>query len=123
MHSLKSLSTALLMTLALAFATSADGQMRGLEQSYEVSPGQIVLPSSPGGGLVLRKCPTCAPATIATNANTLYTVGAESIPLQDFAAVLREDPNVQVTVMTTMRGDLITRLRVAALPPTRASTR
>jgi hypothetical protein len=123
MHSLKSLSIALLATLALAFATSADGQMRVLEQSYEVSPGQIVLPSSPGGGMVLRKCPTCAPATIATNANTLYTVGAESLPLQGFATVLREHPYVQVTVMTNMRGDLITRLRVAALPPTRASTR
>lgn len=123
MHSLKSLSTALLLTLALAFATSADGQMRILEQSYEVSPGLLVLPSSPGGGLVLRKCPTCAPATIATNANTLYTVGPESLPLQGFATVLREHPYVQVTVMTNMRGDLVTRLRVAALPPTRASTR
>lgn len=123
MHALKSLLTATLFALAMAIATPTSAQIRVLELSYEVSPGQIVLPTSAGGGLVLRKCPTCAPATIATNANTRYQVADENLTVQEFAAFLREHPNVQVTAMTTMRGDLVTRLRVAAAPPTRASAR
>lgn len=123
MHALKSLLIATLFALAFASATPASAQIRVLEQSYEVSPGQIVLPSSAGGGLVLRKCPTCAPATIATNANTRYQVADQNLSLQEFATFLREHPTVQITAMTTMRGDLVTRLRVAAAPPTRASAR
>lgn len=123
MHALKSLLTATSFALALAIATPASAQIRVLELSYEVSPGQIVLPTSAGGGLVLRKCPTCAPATIATNANTRYQVADENLTVQEFAAFLREHSTVQVTAMTTMRGDLVTRLRVAAAPPTRASAR
>jgi hypothetical protein len=123
MHSAKTLSTALFTALLLSLCVPASAQIRVLEQSYEVAPGWIVLPSSIGGGLVLRKCPNCAPATVATNAGTVYQVGTENLALSEFTAFLRQHPNVQVTVMTSMRGDLITRVRVAAAPPTSASTR
>jgi hypothetical protein len=123
MNFLKHSLIGLLTALALAVALPASAQIRVLELSYEVSPAQVLLPASPGGGLVLRKCPTCAPATVATNAATVYQVGSESLTVQDFAAFLRTNPNVQVTVMTSMRGDLITRVRVAAAPPTRSTTR
>jgi hypothetical protein len=114
---------ALTTVLVLGTVSPSTAQIRVLEQSFEVSPAQVLLPASPGGGLVLRKCPTCAPATVATNTDTRYQVGQENLSLQDFAAFLRAHPSVQLTVMTSMRGDLITRLRVAAAPPTRATTR
>ena len=60
MHSYKSLHTALLGALLLALCAPLTAQIRVLEQSYEVAPGWIVLPSSPGASLVLRKCPACA---------------------------------------------------------------
>lgn len=123
MHFLKSALLALLTTFAIAVASPAFAQIRVLEQSYEVAPAWIVLPGSPGSSLALRKCPNCAPTNVATNAATEYQVGAENLSLAEFAAFLRQNPGVQVTVMTSMRGDLITRVRVAAAPPTPASTR
>lgn len=123
MHSAKSLSIALLGALLLALCGPLSAQIRVLEQSYEVAPAWIVLPTSPGSSMALRKCPNCVPANVATNAATVYEVGNETLSLPEFAAFLRQNPNVQVTVMTSMRGDLITRVRVAAAPPTSASTR
>lgn len=122
MHSLKSLYSALLATLMLTLCVPATAQIRLLEQSYEVWPALIVLPGSPGESLALRKCPSCASTSIATNTATLYQVGGENLSLPDFAAFLRQHPGVQVTVMTNMKGDLITRVRVAAAPPTPASS-
>ena len=123
MHSAKSTTLALFGALLLALCTPVSAQIRVLEQSYEVAPAWIVLPSSPGSSMALRKCPNCAPTNVATNAATVYQVGDENLALSEFAAFLRQNPGVQVTVMTSMRGDLITRVRVAAVPPTSASTR
>ncbi len=123
MRTLKCWLLALAATGAVALSLPASSQIRVLEHSYEVAPGWIVLPSSPGASLVLRKCPNCAPGNVATNADTLYQIGAENLPLSEFAAFLRQNPNVQVTVMTSMRGDLVTRVRVAKAPPTPASSR
>jgi hypothetical protein len=123
MHSATSLLATLLAALLLTVCATANAQIRVLEQSYEVAPAWIVLPGAPGSSMALRKCPNCAPTNVATNAATVYQVGAEDLPLSEFAAFLRQNPNVQVTVMTSMRGDLITRVRVAAAPPTSASTR
>jgi hypothetical protein len=123
MHASKSLHTAILGALLLALCTPLAAQIRVLEQSYEVAPAWIVLPGSPGSSLALRKCPNCAPTNVATNAATVYQVGEENLSLSEFAAFLRQNPGVQVTVMTSMRGDLITRVRVAAAAPTPASAR
>ncbi len=123
MHFPKFALLALLTTFAIAVASPVLAQIRVLEQSYEVAPAWIVLPSSPGSRMALRKCPNCAPTNVATNAATVYEVGDESLSLSEFAAFLRQNPGVQVTVMTSMRGDLITRVRVAAAPPTRTTTR
>lgn len=123
MHSAKTLSSALLGALLLALCAPLPAQIRVLEQSYEVAPDWIVLPRSAGASMVLRKCPNCAPANVATDAGTVYQVGRENLSLSEFAAFLRQNPKVQVTVMTSMRGDLITRVRVAAAPPTAVSTR
>jgi hypothetical protein len=123
MHSVNSILINLLAALLLAVCATATAQIRVLEQSYEVAPAWIVLPGSPGSSMGLRKCPNCAPATIATNAATVYQVGDENLSLSEFATFLRQNAGVQVTVMTSMRGDLITRVRVAAAPPTAVSTR
>lgn len=122
MHSATSFLTTLLAALLLTVCATASAQIRVLEQSYEVPPAWIVLPGSAGSSLALRKCPNCAPINIATNASTAYQVGAENLSLAEFAAFLRQNPGAQVTVMTSMRGDLITRVRVAATPLTRAAT-
>lgn len=112
MHPPKFFLTVLLATLALAFVADASAQMRVIEMSHEATPEHIVLPTSTGGGLVLRRCPNCAPRTLRTDANTAFQVGDERLNLAAFAAFLKSNPRANLTVMTNMRGDYATRVKV-----------
>ncbi|MEZ5459552.1 MAG: hypothetical protein R3E65_09670 [Steroidobacteraceae bacterium] len=122
MHALKSLLIATLFALAFASATPASAQIRVLEQSYEVSPGQIVLPSRRRGPGAAKWFDLRARDDRDQREHGATVAYSESVPagVRDLPA--REHPTVQVTAMTTMRGDLVTRLR-RRRRPTRASAR
>jgi hypothetical protein len=112
MHRLSKLLRTLLTMLALAVALPAAAQMRVIEMSHEASPAEIVLPTSPGASLALRPCPNCASRILRTDANTAFLVGDEQLNLASFAAFLGSNPRANLTVMTNMRGDYVTRVKV-----------
>jgi hypothetical protein len=117
MHRLSKLLRPLLSVLALAISVPAAAQMRMIELSHEAEPSQLVLPTSSGASLVLRPCPGCAPRTLRTDANTAYQVGDEALNLASFAVFLRSNPRANLTVMTNMRGDYVTRVKVQGRSP------
>lgn len=106
------LFAAALLTLALP----ASARTRMLENSTEASPAQLVLPTRVGGSLLLRGCPSCASKSIATTADTLYELGDEALSLDRFAQLLRDNPNINLTVMTDIKTGVVTRVRITGTP-------
>lgn len=118
---MKALQTILISIAALLLALPAEARVRVVEQSYEASPGQIVLPTSTGGGLVLRRCPTCDPHTIPTSPDTRYLVGDSELTLAAFGRHLREHPRANLTVMVSVRTGKVTRIKVQDEAPAPAA--
>lgn len=97
-------------------ALPAEGRMRVVEQGYEANPQLLVLPTAVGGRMTLRECATCAPRTLATTAATRYQLFNEDMPLSVFAQLLRDNPTINLTVMTDARTGVVTRIQVQAEP-------
>ncbi len=97
-------------------ASPAEARMRVVEQGYEASPQLIVLPSAPGGTMTLKVCATCAPKTLSTTSATRFQLWNEDMPLSAFAQLLRDNPTINLTVMTDARTGVVTRIQVQAEP-------
>lgn len=110
-----------LALIALLGAGPAQANFRMIEQAIEASPAQIALPASVGDSLIVRDCPSCAPRPFRTTAATEYLVGSRSLPLADFARFLADNPNVNLTVMTSVRDGAVTRVKVQSQPAARGA--
>lgn len=75
----------LLPTLLLA-AVTGHGALTALEEAFEVAPGDVTLPVSEAGQLVVRPCPACRPQLLRVDAGTRYLVqpGPETVSLAEF---------------------------------------
>ena len=108
---------ALIAAIALLIAAlPAESRMRVVEQGYEATPQQIVLPAAVGGTMTLKQCATCSPKTLTTNSATRYQLGNADMPLSEFAQLLRDNPTISLTVMTDARTGVVTRIQVQAEP-------
>lgn len=111
------------MILMLGVAAPSQAKLRGLELGYEASPGTIVLPTSVGGGLVLRRSETAPPRTLPTDASTQYLVGDSEVTLEQMRRVLRDNPYATLTVLVSKSSGVVTRVKVqgdvAAATPAR----
>jgi hypothetical protein len=97
-------------------AMPAEAKMRVVEQGYEATPQQIVLPTAPGGTMTLKECATCAQRTLTTTTATRYQLWNQDMPLSEFAQLLRANPTINLTVMTDARTGVVTRIQVQAEP-------
>ncbi len=97
-------------------ALPAEAKMRVVEQGYEATPQQIVLPSAPGGTMTLKECATCAPRTLTTTTATRFQLWNQDMPLSEFTQLLRDNPTINLTVMTDARTGVVTRIQVQADP-------
>ena len=105
----------------LIAALPAESRMRVVEQGYEANPQLLVLPTAVGGTMTLKQCASCAPRTLTTNSATRYQLWNEDMPLSEFALLLRDNPKIDLTVMTDARTGVVTRIQVQANPATSRS--
>jgi hypothetical protein len=109
-----------LIAIAL-LAANAQAGFRLVEQAIEATPAQITLPSSIGGGMTVRECPSCAPRSLKTTASTEYLVAGQALSLSEFARFLADNPNLNLTVMTSVRDGSVTRVKVQSRPAAQGS--
>lgn len=109
---MKLLSLIATLIVMLGLAAPSHAKLRGLEVAYEASPGTIVLPTSVGGGLVLRRSDTAPPQTIRTDAATQYLVGDTPVTLEAMRALLRDNPYANLTVLVSKTTGIVTRVKV-----------
>ena len=102
--------------LVAASALPAHATLRMLEQGVETSASMLLLPQRPDGTLQLRACPGCALQTLQASAATLYIVGRQSVTLAEFAALLRDHPDLNVSVFRAQNTMNVTRVKVATPP-------
>jgi hypothetical protein len=105
----------------LIAALPAESRMRVVEQGYEANPQQLVLPTVAGGTMTLKVCATCAPKTLTTSTSTRFQLWNEDMSLSEFVQLLRENPTINLTVMTDARTGVVTRIQVQANPATSRS--
>jgi hypothetical protein len=113
---MKSIYAFVAVIALLIAALPAEGRMRVVEQGYEANPQLLVLPSAPGGTMTLKDCATCAPRTLTTSTSTRFQLWNEDMPLSAFAQLLRDNPTINLTVMTDARTGVVTRIQVQAEP-------
>jgi hypothetical protein len=98
--------------LALATALPAKAQMKALEQGIEASASTIALPAKENGQLEVRACTECPLVTLQATSATRYFVGRQSLTLAEFAAYLREHPQVSLTVFSAQNTRNLARVKV-----------
>lgn len=111
------------LLVLLGIAAPAHAKLRGLELGYEASPAMIDLPSSVGGGLILRRGTAVAPQTLPTNAATQYLVGDQAVTLDAMRKLLRDYPGATLTVMVSKTTGVVTRVKVQGNVPLPSSDR
>jgi hypothetical protein len=65
----------------LSLSTPARAVLETIEEAYELALLQVRMPASSGDSVVIRKCGTCEPVRLRTNANTTYHVGHGTPPV------------------------------------------
>jgi hypothetical protein len=91
----------LLAPLAIAKPPAAIGRIVNTEVAAEVTPAQIVLPSSANGILVVTRCAKCAPESLVAGASTKWLIGKESVDLVAMRTHLAANPKTPVAVFYT----------------------
>lgn len=109
----------ILLTLsaaALLWSAGAESALQNVENAYEISPAQMVLPASDVGQLTIRQCITCKPVLLATNAQTVYLIGTHSapVPLAKFRAAASKNDKQLVVVYYRLDSKIVTRVVLAA---------
>lgn len=76
----------LLLTFTLLLASSTvPAALKNVEDAYELSLGQVTLPSAENGTLVIRPCATCKSQILKVTSATRYIVrpGKNPVSLRD----------------------------------------
>jgi hypothetical protein len=76
--------------------------------AVETSLKDIVLPSTPGGTLVLRPCDTCAPTSIRVTTQSRFFVANREVTLQEFVAQSKSGGMSLVVSYDTQTLELLT---------------
>jgi hypothetical protein len=72
------------LAITLVACLSALPVFAGLgHKAIETSANDIILPSTPGGTLVLKPCDTCAPTSIVVTSQSRYFIGGQEVTLQE----------------------------------------
>lgn len=99
--------------LALSSAASM-ATITNVENAYESDTAHVVLPSAPGGRVVIRECASCKPVVLRADRATAYFVGAGAPPVtlaELRAAVGRVDGAARlVTVFYRLDTGVVTRI-------------
>ena len=75
--------------LAAAGSANAGRILEQPERPYELSVGQITLPSMANGGLSVKRCESCAYSTHLLTAGTEYFVNKRSVPFAEFSEAMQ----------------------------------
>ena len=79
-------SFALLVALLLLAGSAADGALKALEEAYELSLTQVMLPGSETATLLVRRCAGCESETLRVTAETRYFIRPATEPVSLEAA-------------------------------------
>jgi hypothetical protein len=85
------------LAIALVVCLSASPAFAG-RKAIETSASNIVLPSTPGGTLVLRPCDTCAPTSIVVTAASRYFIGGSEVTLQEMIVQAKRPEGMSLVV-------------------------
>ncbi|MEZ5514187.1 MAG: hypothetical protein R3F58_10000 [Steroidobacteraceae bacterium] len=69
-----------------------------VEQSFEATTSQVVLPSGAVGILVVTPCVGCTPVSLTSSGSTQWLVGQEPVSLASFRQHLTKSPRAQLGV-------------------------
>lgn len=85
MNAIRQLCIALLL---IGIAAPAGATLRTIEQAYELTRTQVMLPVKPDGGLTVRQCPDCRPVILRVTPKTAWFNGPGTRQPAGQAAVL-----------------------------------
>lgn len=95
-----------------------------VEQAYELSAGDLTLPTNEFGSVILKPCPTCDSVTLRVDGNTSYVYNGARLPLREFRSAvlnLREPSGAATTVIYRLEDNKVRRIEVTK-PDLRSST-
>ncbi len=73
------------LALGLTGAASAGRLVSQPEASYELRLADVTaLPESTAGYLVFKTCPSCNATSVTLSPDTVFVLGAEPVPFEDF---------------------------------------
>ena len=98
--------------------TTAAAPPPAFEEAYEVAASELTLPTSEYGSVILRACDDCDRITLRVDGETRYIYGKNTLPLQEFRALVAEMPgadDVAATVIYRVQDGRVARIIV--MPP------
>ncbi|MCC7259012.1 MAG: hypothetical protein IT486_11645 [Gammaproteobacteria bacterium] len=112
------MNTRFTITLAAAalalWSAGAPASIKNLENAYESDTEHLLLPSAPGGRVVIRECAGCKPVTLRIDRATAFFVGAGTTPVTlaelRTAAAGVEGAARLVTVFYSLDSGVVTRI-------------
>ena len=79
-------SSAMFGALLLLAGSAADGTLRAIEEAYELSLSQVMLPGSETATLLVRPCTGCESEALRVTAETRYFIRPATTPVSLEAA-------------------------------------
>lgn len=73
--------SAIFGALLLLTGSAALGALKAIEEAYELSLAQVVMPASETGKVLVRRCPGCKPETLRVTADTRYFIRPSTTPV------------------------------------------
>jgi hypothetical protein len=100
---------------AALWSTGAQSTVKNVENAYEITVSQMLLPDAANGQVIIRRCSSCAAVLLRTDAATAYQLGARFKPvsLADFRAAAKKDGNQMVVVYYRLDSKVVTRMVLA----------
>ena len=109
-------TTRILLALAsILLAASAQAAFEPVSLAYEITGQNFRAPSTPNGGLSIRRCNDCTSQSIRVTDRTIYTFDGQPMTLDRFRDALAAAPadGVVLAVMHHLQTDTV--LRVSAI--------
>jgi len=115
----------LVVTMALALATSASFAQRTLEivgnqRVHELALRDVIMPNGAAGTTIFKLCASCDNIGLQVEASTRYAIAGQELALPDFLAAVEElraatDGAAGVGVFYELSTNRVT--RIAVYPP------
>jgi hypothetical protein len=107
---MKTALTTSIVWLALAMLPASARSPDGYENTHEIEPQLLTLPSLAGGTLAFQRCSECKRFSYTLDAAARFYIKNQEVGYGELKRHIETHPNAVVLVVTSVKDNVVTRL-------------